>query len=141
MSNKIIGALLAVFLFSPITAVYAQDLFRRRAGLQTIRIGTPELSRLSHYKPGLYKDHEGRNYGEKDFPISAVSGRIPLVVIDQIINISPRSGPSYAERPVVNIDTKYAAAMPQGITGWNQLAEWKKPRAYLYGFYARTFTA
>jgi hypothetical protein len=75
---------------------------------------------------------------EKDFTyLGPTKAGDPLVIIDQIINIFTKVWNIIQQNaPVVNIDTKYAAAMPQGITAWNQLAEWKKPKTYLYSFYA-----
>lgn len=40
-------------------------------------------------------------------------------------------------RPSVDIKTDFAAALPQGITSWNQLAGWKAPEGKVYGFYAK----
>ncbi|HBB66878.1 MAG: hypothetical protein A2X28_10230 [Elusimicrobia bacterium GWA2_56_46] len=68
--------------------------------------------------------------------VSDVGGS--LVVIDQIINIASKVWNIIQQNaPVVNINTQYAAAVPQGITSWNQLSEWKKPKSYIYGFRAK----
>jgi len=68
--------------------------------------------------------------------VSEVGGA--LVIIDQIINIASKVWNIIQQNaPVVNIDTQYAAAVPQGITAWNQLSEWKKPKSYIYGFRAK----
>ncbi|MCX5785495.1 MAG: hypothetical protein NTX59_07385 [Elusimicrobia bacterium] len=61
-----------------------------------------------------------------------------LVTIDSIINIASKIWKIIADNaPVVNIDTKYAVAYPEGITSATQLAQWSKPKSYVYGFYAQ----
>ena len=60
-----------------------------------------------------------------------------LVSIDTIINIAAKVWHIIqANVPVANIDTKYATAYPQGVTAASQLAQWAKPKSYVYGFYA-----
>jgi len=141
MSNKIIKALLAVFLFSPIAAVYSQEFLKDDKPVFKLS-EIEDAKRDPNYhtiNPASIKITRVEIAEEKDFsylgPVKA--GESPLVVIDQIINIFTKVWTIIQQNaPVVNIDTKYAAAMPQGITGWNQLAEWKRPKAYLYSFYA-----
>ncbi|MEW5906525.1 MAG: hypothetical protein AB1734_07085 [Elusimicrobiota bacterium] len=60
-----------------------------------------------------------------------------LVLIEKIINIAEKIW-SIIEKnaPVVNINTQYATAVPDGITAWTQLQGWSRPRTYTYGFYA-----
>ncbi len=61
-----------------------------------------------------------------------------LVSIDQIVNIASKVwNIIQANAPVVNIDTKYATAYPQGITAAAQLSQWSRPKSYVYGFYAK----
>lgn len=60
-----------------------------------------------------------------------------LVSIDTIINIASKIWQIVKDNiPVVNIETKYATAYPQGVTAASQMAQWAKPKSYLYGFYA-----
>lgn len=60
-----------------------------------------------------------------------------LVTIDQIVNIASKVwNIIQANAPVVNIETKYATAYPEGLTSASQLAQWSKPKSYVYGFYA-----
>lgn len=60
-----------------------------------------------------------------------------LVTIDQIVNIASKVwNIIQANAPVVNIETKYATAYPEGVTAASQLAQWSKPKSYVYGFYA-----
>lgn len=60
-----------------------------------------------------------------------------LVNIDSIVNIASKIWKIVeANAPVVNVDTKYATAYPQGVTSASQLAGWSRPRSYTYSFYA-----
>lgn len=60
-----------------------------------------------------------------------------LVTIEKIINIAEKIWKIVSDnRPVSNIDTKYATAYPDGVTSAAQLAEWSRPKTYIYGFYA-----
>ncbi|MBI4351798.1 MAG: hypothetical protein HY550_10180 [Elusimicrobia bacterium] len=60
-----------------------------------------------------------------------------LVTIDQIINIASKVWNVIQNNaPVVNIETKYATAYPEGVTAASQLAQWSRPKSYVYGFYA-----
>jgi len=60
-----------------------------------------------------------------------------VVTLDQIVNIASKVWNIIQQNaPVVNIDTKYATAYPYGITSASQLAQWSRPKSYVYGFYA-----
>jgi len=60
-----------------------------------------------------------------------------LVSLDTIINIATKAWDIVKDnKPVVNLDTKYATAYPQGITAASQLSQWSRPKTYVYGFYA-----
>ncbi len=60
-----------------------------------------------------------------------------LVMIDKIVNIAIKIwGLIKDNAPVVNVSSKYATAVPQGIASWINLTNWKGPKAYTYGFYA-----
>ena len=60
-----------------------------------------------------------------------------LVSIEKIVNIASKLWQIIKDNaPVVNIDTKYATAYPQGVTSATQLAGWSRPKSYVYGFYA-----
>jgi hypothetical protein len=60
-----------------------------------------------------------------------------LVAIDQIVNIATKIWDIVKENaPVADIDTKYATAYPQGVTAATQLAQWSRPKSYIYGFSA-----
>ncbi len=60
-----------------------------------------------------------------------------LVAIEKIVNIASKIWDIIKDNaPVSNVDTKYAVALPQGITSPSQLSGWSKPKVYIYGFYA-----
>jgi len=60
-----------------------------------------------------------------------------IVTLEKIVNIAKKLWDIVVDnQPVSNIETKYAVAYPEGITSPQQLANWKKPKVYLYGFYA-----
>lgn len=40
-------------------------------------------------------------------------------------------------KPVVDIQTQYATALPEGIKTWGQLESWKPPQGTIYGFTAK----
>jgi hypothetical protein len=58
--------------------------------------------------------------------------------IDQIVNLYQKIWSIIEEnKPVVNINTQFAAAIPQGITSWTQLAGWQGPKSYQYHISAK----
>ncbi len=60
-----------------------------------------------------------------------------LVSVEKIVNIASKLWEIVKDgKPVANIDTKYATAYPAGVTSATQLAQWTKPKSYVYGFYA-----
>ncbi|MDO8803755.1 MAG: hypothetical protein Q7R35_04940 [Elusimicrobiota bacterium] len=55
-----------------------------------------------------------------------------------IINVASKIWKIIKENaPVVGVETKYAAAVPEGATSPNQLCEWKGPETYEYKFHAK----
>lgn len=66
----------------------------------------------------------------------APKGAIGTIV--DIINIASKIwGIIKQNAPVVDVETKYAAAVPRGATAPNQLCEWKGPETYEYKFHAK----
>lgn len=87
----------------------------------------PAASENKEYFPGLSPTDPGLNSNGND----------PFVIIDKIINIVERIWAIIEKnKPVVDINTQYANAVPEGITHWAQLNEWKPPETKTYGFYA-----
>lgn len=65
-------------------------------------------------------------------------GGDPIGTIDRIVNLAKKIFDIIKEnRPVVDITTTYANAVPDAITHWTQLAGWSQPTARTYGFYAK----
>ncbi len=61
-----------------------------------------------------------------------------LIIVDHIINIGRKIWTIVEEnKPVVDIKTQYASAVPEGITHWSQLSGWDTPAATVYGFVAK----
>ncbi|MFA5139271.1 MAG: hypothetical protein WC728_08555 [Elusimicrobiota bacterium] len=76
--------------------------------------------------------------GTPPIPPIGGGGQDPLVVIDHIINIAQKIWQIIEQnKPVVDIKTTYATAVPDGITHWTQLAQWKPPEGTTYAFYAK----
>ena len=62
----------------------------------------------------------------------------PFVLIDKIVNAASKLWKLVTDNaPVVNISSKYATAIPQGIEHFTQLSNWKMPKAYTYAFNAK----
>ena len=141
MPNKIIKALLVSTLFLSMTAVYAEEPLQDDRAVFTKNEQDYAKTDPSYFtiKPSSIKITRQEVVEEKDFTYLGEKKDVggTLVIIDQIINIATKIWDKIKQHaPVVDIDTKYAAAVPQGITAWNQLSEWKKPKSYIYGFYA-----
>ena len=59
------------------------------------------------------------------------------VTIEKIVNVASKIWQIVEKNvPAVDIETKYAAAYPEGITSASQLALWSSPKSYVYGFHA-----
>lgn len=68
---------------------------------------------------------------------SAAVSKNPVVIIAEIVNVALKIWDIVQKNaPIVDIDTKYASAMPKGIDSWTQLSGWNKPTGYVYGFTA-----
>ena len=61
-----------------------------------------------------------------------------LISLESIVNIAQKAWAIIqANRPVADLETRYATAYPAGITAASQLSSWSRPKAYTYGFQAR----
>lgn len=57
---------------------------------------------------------------------------------DEIVNIGERIWTIIENnRPVVDISTKYATALPEGVKNWDHLAGWKPPAGTIFAFTAK----
>lgn len=65
-------------------------------------------------------------------------GGDPIGTIDRIVNLAKKIFDIIKEnKPVVDITTAYANAVPDGISHWSQLQGWSQPATATYGFYAK----
>ncbi|MCX5792161.1 MAG: hypothetical protein NTY45_08115 [Elusimicrobia bacterium] len=63
-----------------------------------------------------------------------------LVNIDNIVNLASKIWKIVSDNaPVVNIETKYAVAYPQGVTAASQLTRWSRPKSSDFRFSAENF--
>lgn len=88
---------------------------------------------------GLRIEWRGVTLKPRDVPPPPIeSPDDPTVVLDRIINIGRKIWKIIDEnKPVVDIRTQYAAAVPEGITHWSQLTGWDTPAGTIYGFLAK----
>lgn len=92
----------------------------------TIDEASVRISRIGPAEPAPH-----RKGGQADAP--AEPGPDPFIVIDNIINIAERLWNIIEKnRPVVDIQTQYASAVPAGITHWSQLEGWQLPKGDIY---------
>lgn len=62
----------------------------------------------------------------------------PTVLLDTIINIGTKVWTIIDKnKPVVDVKTQYATALPKGITSPMQLAGWRPPKGAIYGMTAK----
>ena len=59
-----------------------------------------------------------------------------IVIIDNIVNIASKIWNMIVDgKPVAGVDTKYACALPAGVSSPSELSGWSKPKTYLMSFY------
>jgi len=143
MQTKIIKALFLSALFFSTGAIYANEPLGdsravfTRSELDSARTD-PDYYTLN---PASIKITRLETAEEKDLSYLNRTGLDMAgfqVFIDQVINIGTKVWDIIKlNAPVVNIETSYATAVPQGITAWNQLAGWQKPRSSTYSFSAK----
>ena len=65
-------------------------------------------------------------------------GQDPTVILDSIINIGLKIWKIIVDnKPVVDVRTQYATALPKGAIGWDSMASWQPPKGVIYGFSAK----
>ena len=78
------------------------------------------------------------NIGGGDFNETINNVNLVLDTLDRIINIAEKIwGIIEKNQPVVDINVKYANAVPYGIQHWTQLQGWSKPKTKTYSFVAK----
>lgn len=66
------------------------------------------------------------------------AGRDPLVLLDRIVNLGLKLWKIVEEnRPVVDVRSQYANALPQGVPDWSALSGWGRPEATVYALRAK----
>ncbi|HEX4048052.1 MAG TPA: hypothetical protein VH309_09475, partial [Elusimicrobiota bacterium] len=61
-----------------------------------------------------------------------------LPELDQIINIGQKLWTIVADnKPVVDVKTQYATALPKGVTGWQDISGWRPPEGTIYELTAK----
>ncbi len=66
----------------------------------------------------------------------AGGGGVP--VLDEVVNIGEKIWKIIADnKPVVDVETRYATALPKGSAGWTQIAGWRVPAGPVYELTAR----
>lgn len=62
----------------------------------------------------------------------------PLVFLDRIVNLGLKLWKVVEDnRPVVDVRTQYANALPQGVPDWSSLSGWERPEATVYALRAK----
>jgi hypothetical protein len=108
---------------------------------------TPDMVRAAKEDPKQYTIDEssvefyrvGPSIGPKTKlpPATTPPPKDPLVVLDRILNLATKIWKIIeANKPVVDVKTTYANALPQGITHWSQMGGWRPPVGTIYGFRA-----
>jgi len=68
----------------------------------------------------------------------AGSGQDGLLLLDSIINIGTKLWSIVEKnRPVVDVNTQYATALPRGSRGWDQFDSWQPPEGAIYRLTAK----
>jgi hypothetical protein len=71
-------------------------------------------------------------------PPDAGGGADPTVILDQIINIGQKIWKIVVDnKPVVDIKTTYATALPEGVKGWAAMGGWQRPKGTIYQLTAK----
>ena len=62
----------------------------------------------------------------------------PTVILDQIINIGQKIWKIVVDnKPVVDVKTQYATALPEGVKGWAAMGGWQRPKGTIYQLTAK----
>jgi len=71
-------------------------------------------------------------------PPDAGGGVDPTVILDQIINIGQKIWKIVVDnKPVVDVKTQYATALPEGVKGWASMGGWQRPKGTIYQLTAK----
>lgn len=71
-------------------------------------------------------------------PPSGGGGGDVIPVLDQIINIGQKVWKIIEDnKPVVDVKTQYATALPKGVSSWGDMAGWQPPKGTIYQLTAK----
>lgn len=71
-------------------------------------------------------------------PPSPDAGTDPTVILNNIINIGLKIWKIIVDnKPIVNIKTEYATALPEGVKGWASMGGWQPPKGEIYALSAK----
>lgn len=69
-------------------------------------------------------------------PAPGIGDVIP--VLDSIVNLGQKIWKIIEDnKPVVDVKTQYASALPEGIKSWSQMAGWQRPKGTIYQLTAK----
>lgn len=123
-----------------LAVLLSPDAVRSQTPLQEVAF-TAEQSAAARRDPAAYTIDEESASIERIGVSSEPAGGQPLqdapgdklVIIDKIINIAQKIWTIIEKnKPVVDVQNQYAAAVPSGITHWTQLGGWKPPQGEVY---------
>jgi hypothetical protein len=132
------AALAAVFLSAGAVQTAQADAEVLEKGLYTF--GAPEIEAVTEAQaPQGYAEFIGlRPNGSVASSATADDGvagdfNVANVILDQIINMGKKVWAIIeANKPVVNVSTDTANALPEGVRGWQNLQGWQSPFSRLY---------
>jgi hypothetical protein len=147
MTKQTFRRLTAAFLFLLTTPVYAQQF--SGSGKAADRAFTAAEIAAAKKDPLLFTLDPDSIRIVRKAPIMAVGWEYltemrpttgyknPIVIIAEIVNIALKVWDIVqSNAPIVDINSRYASAMPRGINSWTQLTGWGRPIGYVYGFTA-----
>ncbi len=71
-------------------------------------------------------------------PLEGGGGEDPTVILDSIINLGQKIWKIIDDnKPVVDVRTQYATALPEGVKGWSSMAGWQRPKGTIYQLTAK----
>ena len=80
----------------------------------------------------------GPSVSPQDIASPPSGGEDPTVILDSIINIGQKIWKIVVDnKPVVDVKTQYATALPEGVKGWGSMAGWSRPKGTIYELVAK----
>jgi hypothetical protein len=71
-------------------------------------------------------------------PLQPETGTDPSVVLERILNLGQSLWKIIVDnKPVVDVRTQYASALPEGVRGWSSMSGWRPPEGKTYELTAK----